>query len=176
MVSLISGISETTSSAHIRHCYPSLPSTSYPCAHAQVMSDSLPARRLPSVLLSSLVPALGPTFVKANLKGRDLLKTYTTPMCVLYFRRNMIFAHHSEQTRKHGARLRIGIYTPVNTIYPVCILPDLLEWITSAVCRPRGYCRQHLPPLPGAATSSFLYVKVNEDCSFPFICLRFSRS
>ena len=29
-----------------------------------------------------LVPALGPTFVKANLKGRDLLKTYDTPMCV----------------------------------------------------------------------------------------------
>ena len=27
-----------------------------------------------------LVPALGPTFVKANLKGRDLLKTYDTPM------------------------------------------------------------------------------------------------
>ncbi|KAI0264012.1 N-acetylglucosaminephosphotransferase [Gloeopeniophorella convolvens] len=83
------------------------------------MSDSLPARRLPSVLLASLVPvaawfvvrplvaptpqlpalyvsfgfsifallatvylvpALGPTFVKANLKGRDLLKTYSTPI------------------------------------------------------------------------------------------------
>jgi UDP-N-acetylglucosamine--dolichyl-phosphate N-acetylglucosaminephosphotransferase len=29
-----------------------------------------------------LVPALGPTFVKANLKGRDLLKTYSTPMFV----------------------------------------------------------------------------------------------
>ncbi|KAF9468545.1 N-acetylglucosaminephosphotransferase [Collybia nuda] len=27
-----------------------------------------------------LVPALGPTFVKANLKGRDLLKTYHTPI------------------------------------------------------------------------------------------------
>jgi UDP-N-acetylglucosamine--dolichyl-phosphate N-acetylglucosaminephosphotransferase len=83
------------------------------------MSDTLPARRLPSVLLFSLVPvaawfvvrplvhpvppvpalyvsvgfsifallatiylvpALGPTFVKANLKGRDLLKTYNTPI------------------------------------------------------------------------------------------------
>lgn len=31
-----------------------------------------------------LVPILGPTFVKANLKGRDLLKTYDTPMLVLY--------------------------------------------------------------------------------------------
>lgn len=89
------------------------------------MSDTLPARRLPSVLLFSLVPvaawfvvrplvdpvppvpalyasvgfsifallatiylvpALGPTFVKANLKGRDLLKTYNTPMCVLRLR------------------------------------------------------------------------------------------
>jgi UDP-N-acetylglucosamine--dolichyl-phosphate N-acetylglucosaminephosphotransferase len=29
-----------------------------------------------------LVPALGPTFVKANLKGRDLLKVYNTPMYV----------------------------------------------------------------------------------------------
>lgn len=27
-----------------------------------------------------LVPALGSTFVNANLKGRDLLKTYDTPM------------------------------------------------------------------------------------------------
>ncbi|KAI9443455.1 UDP-N-acetylglucosamine-dolichyl [Lactarius indigo] len=83
------------------------------------MSDTLPARPLPSVVLFSLVPvaawfvvrplvdpvpplpalhasvgfsifallatvylvpALGPTFVKANLKGRDLLKTYTTPI------------------------------------------------------------------------------------------------
>src|ERR1700693_4615708 len=29
-----------------------------------------------------LVPALGPTFIGANLKGRDLLKTYQTPMYV----------------------------------------------------------------------------------------------
>lgn len=29
-----------------------------------------------------LVPALGPTFIKANLHGRDLLKTYSTPMWV----------------------------------------------------------------------------------------------
>ncbi|KAJ3476632.1 hypothetical protein NLI96_g11026 [Meripilus lineatus] len=27
-----------------------------------------------------LVPALGPRFVQANLKGRDLLKTYDTPI------------------------------------------------------------------------------------------------
>lgn len=83
------------------------------------MSESLPPRRLPSLLLFALaplpawfvlrplvepvpplpalyvsvgfsifallatiylVPALGPTFVKANLKGRDLLKVYNTPM------------------------------------------------------------------------------------------------
>jgi hypothetical protein len=30
-----------------------------------------------------LVPALGPTFISANLKGRDLLKIYQTPMCVI---------------------------------------------------------------------------------------------
>ena len=29
-----------------------------------------------------LVPALGPRFVEANLKGRDLLKIYSTPMYV----------------------------------------------------------------------------------------------
>lgn len=29
-----------------------------------------------------LVPAVGPSMVKANLKGRDLLKTYSTPMYV----------------------------------------------------------------------------------------------
>lgn len=29
-----------------------------------------------------LVPALGPTFVKANLKGKDLLKVYSDPMFV----------------------------------------------------------------------------------------------
>ena len=27
-----------------------------------------------------LVPALGPTFIRANLKGRDLLMTYDSPM------------------------------------------------------------------------------------------------
>lgn len=27
-----------------------------------------------------LVPALGSTFIRANLKGRDLLKTYDNPM------------------------------------------------------------------------------------------------
>ncbi|KAI0366619.1 hypothetical protein BV20DRAFT_971538 [Pilatotrama ljubarskyi] len=27
-----------------------------------------------------LVPALGPAFIRANLKGRDLLKTYDTPI------------------------------------------------------------------------------------------------
>lgn len=27
-----------------------------------------------------LVPAIGPTFVKARLSGKDLLKTYDTPM------------------------------------------------------------------------------------------------
>ena len=32
-----------------------------------------------------LVPALGPTFVRANLKGRDLLKTYDTPMSAFTF-------------------------------------------------------------------------------------------
>ena len=32
-----------------------------------------------------LVPALGPTFINANLKGRDLLKTYQTPMSVHRF-------------------------------------------------------------------------------------------
>jgi UDP-N-acetylglucosamine--dolichyl-phosphate N-acetylglucosaminephosphotransferase len=85
------------------------------------MSETFPARRLPSVLLLSLVPvaawfvvrplvdpvpplpalyasfgfslvaliatiylvpALGPAFVKANLKGRDLLKAHSTPMYV----------------------------------------------------------------------------------------------
>ena len=35
-----------------------------------------------------LVPALGPTFIKANLKGKDLLKTYQTPMSVYRDRSN----------------------------------------------------------------------------------------
>jgi len=54
--------------------------------------DPVPA--LPALLISLglsilaliatlyLVPALGPTFVQANLKGRDLLKSYHTPMYV----------------------------------------------------------------------------------------------
>ena len=32
------------------------------------------------VITVYLVPALGPTFVKARLSGKDLLKTYDTPM------------------------------------------------------------------------------------------------
>ena len=154
------------------------------------MPDALIARRLPSVLLFSLVPvaawfvvrplidpipplpalyvsvgfsifallatiylvpALGPTFINANLKGRDLLKTYTTPMCVLPVSLNtVILANFGEQTREHGTRLRINIYPPVNTIYSLCILPDLLEWVTGAIYRPRGHRHQCLPPLPSA--------------------------
>jgi UDP-N-acetylglucosamine--dolichyl-phosphate N-acetylglucosaminephosphotransferase len=42
-----------------------------------------------------LVPALGSAFVKANLKGRDLLKIYSTPMCALngfdWIRFNLFF-------------------------------------------------------------------------------------
>ena len=88
------------------------------------MSEFLPPRRLPTLLLFSLaplpawfvlrplidpvpplpalyvsvgfsifallatiylIPALGPTFVKANLKGRDLLKVYSTPMYNAFF-------------------------------------------------------------------------------------------
>lgn len=30
-----------------------------------------------------LVPALGPTFIKASLSGKDLLKSYQTPMYVV---------------------------------------------------------------------------------------------
>lgn len=159
------------------------------------MSDSLPARRLPSVLLFSLVPiaawfvvrplvdpvppvpalyvsvgfsiiallatvylvpALGPTFVKANLKGRDLLKTYNTPMCVLLLRCNtVVFAYPNEQTREHGACLCISIYSPANPIYSVCILPDLLEWVTGTIYRPRGYRHQRLPPLPSTIDTLF---------------------
>lgn len=32
------------------------------------------------VAVAYLIPKLGPVFVKANLKGRDLLKTYDDPM------------------------------------------------------------------------------------------------
>ena len=62
----------------------------------------------------------------------------------------MILANPGEQTRKHGTRLRISIYPPVNTIYSLCILPDLLEWVTGAIYRPRGHRHQCLPPLPSA--------------------------
>ena len=34
------------------------------------------------ILTLYLVPSVGPSMVKANLKGRDLLKTYNTPMYV----------------------------------------------------------------------------------------------
>ena len=37
-----------------------------------------------------LVPALGPRFVQANLKGRDLLKIYSTPMYVSPPEKNML--------------------------------------------------------------------------------------
>ena len=180
------------------------------------MSDALLARRLPSVLLFSLVPvaawfvvrplidpvpplpalyvsvgfsifallatiylvpALGSTFINANLKGRDLLKTYTTPMCVLPLSPDtVILANFREQTREHGARLRISIYSLANTIYSVCILPDFLEWVTGAIYCPRRHCHQCLPPLPSTMPSSLLFVKVNDNCSFPFTYLRFFHS
>ena len=102
------------------------------------MSETLPPRRLPSVLLFALVPlpawfivrplvdpvpplpalyvsfgfsifallatiylvpALGPSFVKANLKGRDLLKVYSTPMYITFLQcATLLLANAGQQT------------------------------------------------------------------------------
>jgi hypothetical protein len=118
--SLRFGIQLATSSAHSLIDEKQLIITAYVLTDKPTnMSESLPPRRLPSLLLFALaplpawfvlrplvdpvpplpalyvsvgfsifallatiylVPALGPTFVKANLKGRDLLKDYNTPM------------------------------------------------------------------------------------------------
>jgi len=75
-----------------------------------------------------LVPALGPRFVQANLKGRDLLKIYSTPMCVL----STIFARHPDRVsfkpRESGSRMRFSIHTVLNSIHPVRLF--------QRICRP----------------------------------------
>ncbi len=67
-----------------------------------------------------LVPSLGSTFVKANFKGRDLLKTYATPMCV----KCSFLSVGSElpQSGKYGAGLRVSVYSRAPPFHPVCVL------------------------------------------------------
>lgn len=65
-----------------------------------------------------LVPALGPTFVKANLKGRDLLKTYQTPMSVP----SSIPCASSLtlwQTRKPRPDMCSHLHSSIDALYPI---------------------------------------------------------
>lgn len=67
-----------------------------------------------------LVPALGPRFVQANLKGRDLLKSYSTPMYVShqvpYFRDPDRIPFKS---REPGSRMRFGVPAVSHPLYPL---------------------------------------------------------
>jgi hypothetical protein len=71
-----------------------------------------------------LVPRLGPTFVQAGFKGRDLLKIYDTPMYAnkrnIYMNRNNRGAENLlyVQTRKLGSRMRIGLHPDAHPLYP----------------------------------------------------------
>jgi hypothetical protein len=76
-----------------------------------------------------LVPALGPRFVQANLKGRDLLKVYSTPMCV--DRSTSPFRDPDRipfKSGESGPRMRFGVHTVLDPLYPVRLF--------QCVCRP----------------------------------------
>lgn len=70
-----------------------------------------------------LVPALGPKFIEARLSGKDLLKTYKTPMCAdLLSLHGIADACMLLQTRKHGSRLCFDIYIGVDIVHPIRFL------------------------------------------------------
>lgn len=88
-----------------------------------------------------LVPALGPTFVQTNLKGRDLLKVYSTPMyvpCQIYSFRHL--DRLSFQPGKPGSCMRFSIHTVVDSLHPVCFFQRLCRSVQQSAeirARPR---------------------------------------
>lgn len=67
-----------------------------------------------------LVPALGPRFVQANLKGKDLLKIYSTPMYVLCWA--SVFCSPNEvpfKPREPGSCMRFSIHTVLDSLHPI---------------------------------------------------------
>jgi hypothetical protein len=65
-----------------------------------------------------LVPALGPTFVKANLKGKDLLKVYSDPMSVScrVVRASMTTDLYLK-TRESRPCLRVNIHPAIDPVH-----------------------------------------------------------
>jgi len=73
-----------------------------------------------------LVPALGPRFVQANLKGRDLLKIYSTPMYVHHRISSSPYLDRvSFKPGEPGPRMRFSIHTVLNPLYPLRIFQRL---------------------------------------------------
>lgn len=68
-----------------------------------------------------LIPRLGPVFVAADLKGKDLLKTYNDPMYVAVFM-DLCSSSMQRQPGEHGSRVRCSIHPIVDAFHPVRIL------------------------------------------------------
>ena len=90
-----------------------------------------------------LVPALGPRFVQANLKGRDLLKIYSTPM---YVPKKTPFPDPDQipfKSREPGSRVRFSIPTVSDPLHSLrffqCLCRSVLQ---PAEIRPRSRSRR----------------------------------
>lgn len=68
-----------------------------------------------------LIPALSTTFENANLKGRDLLKSYDDWMYV--FMNSARRFTNRLQSRKLRTRLRSSLCPPSDPIHPLLVLP-----------------------------------------------------
>lgn len=89
------------------------------------------------LMTAYLVPALGPAFVKANLKGRDLLKTYDTPMSVLLsfscFPGLLTRVLSYYQSRKPGTRVRMRVHLVLDTVYTICVLGCVCQRLRKSI-------------------------------------------
>lgn len=95
------------------------------------------------------VPAVGPRFVQANLKGRDLLKTYPDPMSVRYYFVVIAGKLRVTQTRKYGARLRLNLHSALDTLHSL----RLLQYHRESFHRQgkRGYICHRVSSSPGGS-------------------------
>ncbi|KAG6877128.1 hypothetical protein C0993_010080 [Termitomyces sp. T159_Od127] len=95
-----------------------------------------------------LIPALGPSFVKAGLRGGDLLKPY----------RNEI----PMSTGEPGTRMRVGVHLASPAVYSVFVLQLHSEFRKPKAKRSRRNIRCGIPSLPAFRLS--VITLVSDTC------------
>jgi UDP-N-acetylglucosamine--dolichyl-phosphate N-acetylglucosaminephosphotransferase len=93
-----------------------------------------------------LVPALGPSFVRANLKGKDLLKVYDDPMCVALVYRFILSRESSWLSRPESMGLVCAaVYVLLLLLFipfPFSLSTSILGRSRDGISLPEGEHRQ----------------------------------